>query len=49
MRAYFGRRFVVLGVADRTTMRRREGWSTPAYDFDATAEEVGPDERQLPR
>ena len=46
MRAYLGRRFVVLGVADQT-MRGREGWSSRAYDFDATAEEVEPDERQL--
>ncbi len=48
MRAYLGRRFVVLGVADQT-MRGREGWSSRPYDFDATAEEVGPDERQLGR
>jgi hypothetical protein len=36
-------------VADQT-MRNREGWSAGRpYDFDATAEEVGPDEPQLYR
>jgi UPF0716 protein FxsA len=48
MRTYLGRRFVVLGVADQT-MRGREGGSSRPYDFDATAEEVGSDERQLGR
>ncbi|MGA8746849.1 MAG: FxsA family protein [Solirubrobacterales bacterium] len=49
LRAYFGRRFVVVGMTDRTTQRRGEDDGTRAYDFEATAEEVGPDERQLPR
>ncbi len=48
MRVYFGRRFVMVGLADRAT-RTRGAWNpTSDYDFDATAEEVGPEEeRQL--
>jgi UPF0716 protein FxsA len=49
MRAYFGRRFVIVGAADRT-MRGRGDWGGGRpYDFDATAEEVEPKDRQLPR
>lgn len=49
MRTYLGRHFVLLGMADQT-MRSREGWGAGRpYDFDATAEEVGPDEPQLHR
>ncbi len=44
MRAYLGRRFVLVGVADRATRdRAREG--NRAYDFDANAEEVRPKEQ----
>ena len=47
MRIYLGRRFVVLGVADQT-MRSRARWSASrSYDFDASAEEVDADQRQL--
>ena len=49
MRAYLGRRFVVVGVADRTMRDRSEWGGGRSYDFDATAEEVEPDDRQLPR
>lgn len=49
MRAYFGRRFVVVGVADRTMRGQSADWGGGrSYDFDATAEEVDPDDRQLP-
>jgi UPF0716 protein FxsA len=47
--AYFGRRFVVVGAADRTMRGRGEWDGARSYDFDATAEEVEPDDRQLPR
>jgi UPF0716 protein FxsA len=49
MRIYLGRRFVVVGVADRTMRGRDERRDSRPYDFDATAEEVGPDDRQLRR
>ena len=49
MRAYFGRRFVVVGVSDRAMRGRGEWGGGRSYDFDATAEEVESDDRQLPR
>lgn len=49
LRGYFGRRFVVVGMADRTTRGHGESGGGRAYDLDATAEEVQPDDRQLPR
>jgi UPF0716 protein FxsA len=48
LRAYFGHRFVVVGVDGA----RAAGWGDPAgrpYDFDATAEEIEGDDPQLPR
>jgi len=49
MRGYLGRRFVVIGVADRTMRGKdRRGGSRP-YDFDATSEEVDAEDRQLRR
>ncbi len=50
LRGYFVRRFVVVGMTDRSTPSPGGGWDGGrAYDFDATAEEVQPDDRQLPR
>lgn len=48
MRGYFGRRFVMVGLANRATRVRSSGSPPRDYDFDATAEELRPDEeRQL--
>ncbi len=51
MRAYFGRRFVVVGATDRARWGGREEGGGRPYDFDATAEEAptnGASPRQLP-
>jgi UPF0716 protein FxsA len=49
MRGYLGRRFVVIGVADRTMRGKdRRGGGRP-YDFDAPSEEVDAEDRQLRR
>lgn len=45
MRAYFGRRFLVVGLGERAT--RSEG-RTGRYDYEGTAEEVDAENRQLP-
>ena len=48
LRSYVGRRFVVVGVGGSTgTPPRRDSAGRP-YDFDATAEEIDEDDRQLP-
>jgi UPF0716 protein FxsA len=48
MRAYLGRRFIMVGLADRAGRKSSTWTSTRPYDFDATAEEVRPDDhRQL--
>ena len=49
LRAYLGRRFVLVSVAGRSARGRDEWSGERAYDFDATAEEIEPDDRQLPR
>jgi UPF0716 protein FxsA len=49
LRAYVGRRFVMVGVGGRATPN--DSWSGRPYDFDATAEEVPPNDappRPLP-
>ncbi|HKB51371.1 MAG TPA: FxsA family protein [Solirubrobacterales bacterium] len=51
LRAYAGHRFVVVGVGGVDGAGRPRN-STPAerpYDFDGTAEEIDPDDPQLPR
>jgi UPF0716 protein FxsA len=45
-RAYFARRFVVVGMG--SAPRSAGGPTRRDYDFDATAEEVDEDERRLP-
>lgn len=47
LRAYAGHRFVVLGVGGAGPARRRDPANQP-YDFDATAEEIDPDNPHLP-
>ena len=48
LRTYVGHRFVVVGVGGRPRARPR-ATTRPAgpYDFDATAEEIGEDDRRL--
>jgi UPF0716 protein FxsA len=46
-RAYFARRFIVLGVSGAAAAAGRSG--RPDYDYDATAEEVEGEDPQLPR
>lgn len=45
LRSVVGRRFVVVGLGDRTIRTDRP---TRRYDYDGTAEEVNPDDSQLP-
>ena len=47
VRAYLGRRLIVLGAADRT-MRDAGRSARVSYDYDASAEELDSDERELP-
>ena len=47
MRGYFSRRFFVVGAAGAARSARDSARSS--YDVDATAEELDPDEPQLPR
>jgi UPF0716 protein FxsA len=46
LRAYFGHRFVVVGVGGDRAAPRYDSARRP-YDFDATAEEIGDDDRQI--
>jgi len=46
LRAYFGHRFVVVGVGGAGGAPRQDSAGRP-YDFDATAEEIGEDDRRL--
>jgi UPF0716 protein FxsA len=46
LRAYFSRRFVVMGVAGARAAPRYDSARRP-YDFDATAEEIREDDRRL--
>lgn len=46
MRAYVGRRFVVVGLGDQAMRSRRPDRT---YDYEGTAEEVDPDDRRLDR
>jgi UPF0716 protein FxsA len=48
LRAYAGRRFVVMGVGSAGPTRGGDPADRP-YDFDATAEEIDEDDPQLPR
>jgi UPF0716 protein FxsA len=48
LRRYAGRRFLVVGVGGAGVPRGRGPADRP-YDFDATAEEIDPDDPQLPR
>ena len=48
LRAYAARRFVVVGMGG-TSAPRNDGPPGRTYDFDATAEEIDPDDPQLPR
>ncbi len=49
LRGYAARRFVVVGMSgDRGGAQRRDPAERP-YDFDGTAEEIDPDDPQLPR
>jgi UPF0716 protein FxsA len=45
MRGYFGRRFVIIG----TPGGRGPGPTRRSYDYDATAEEINPENPQLPK
>lgn len=45
LRTYAGHRFIVVGVGDRVP---RPGDASRPYDFDGTAEEIDPDDPQLP-
>ena len=47
LRAYAGRRFILMGVGGGVTRRRDP--TERQYDFDASAEEVDEDDPQLPR
>jgi UPF0716 protein FxsA len=58
LRGFFMRRFVVVGMGgmpggrpreDRPTGGHQEGAAGRPYDFDGTAEEIDPDDPQLPR
>jgi UPF0716 protein FxsA len=46
LRAYFGHRFVVMGVGGSRAAPRHDSTGRP-YDFDATAEEISEDDRRL--
>ena len=48
LRTLAARRFVVMGVGETAARRGSEPAGRP-YDFDATAEEIDPDDPQLPR
>jgi UPF0716 protein FxsA len=48
LRAYFGHRFVVVGVGGARATEWGDSRGRP-YDFDSTAEEVEQDDPQLPR
>jgi UPF0716 protein FxsA len=48
LRAYAGHRFLVVGVGREDPASRGEPAGRP-YDFDSTAEEIDPDDPQLPR
>jgi UPF0716 protein FxsA len=48
LRAYLGRRFVIVGVGSVRPPYAGESGDQRAYDFDATAEEIEPDDPRLP-
>lgn len=48
LRAYFGRRFVVVGLGGARPPYEGNGQDGRPYDFDATAEEIEPDDPRLP-
>lgn len=50
LRGFVSRRFVVVGAAERATATARSSTTaTRSYDVDSTAEEIGPDDRELRR
>jgi UPF0716 protein FxsA len=48
MRGYVTRRFVLVGMSGRPGAPPRQDPAGRPYDFDATAEEIDPDDPQLP-
>jgi UPF0716 protein FxsA len=48
LRAYVGRRFVVVGVGGAQSSYNDDPGGGRSYDFDATAEEIEPDDPRLP-
>jgi UPF0716 protein FxsA len=49
LRSHAGHRFVVMGVGSTMGTPPRDGSADRSYDFDGTAEEIDPDDPQLPR
>jgi UPF0716 protein FxsA len=49
LRGYMSRRLIVVGAGGVAGAAGGHGRATRSYDYDATAEEVPPDEPQLPR
>jgi UPF0716 protein FxsA len=49
LRTYAARRFVVVGMGGMRGAPPRDAPPSRAYDFDGTAEEIDPDNPQLPR
>jgi len=49
LRTYAGHRFVVVGMSGAGGPRRSDNHGERPYDYDATAEEIDPDDPQLPR
>jgi UPF0716 protein FxsA len=49
LRTYAAHRFVVVGVGSNRAAPPRQNSTNRPYDFDGTAEEIDPDDPQLPR